>query len=86
MGFKAPRGMGMFTNPKKALYNKLYNQTTASIDRLPKGVGKKRGKSSESGSGHTALDYVEQKIEDRSYARHFKTNGKHVCSKCGSDS
>ena len=28
LGFKAPRGMGWVTNPKKALYNRVYNRTT----------------------------------------------------------
>ena len=28
MGIKAPRGLGMVTNPKKAMYNKVYNKTT----------------------------------------------------------
>ncbi len=28
LGFKAPRGMGWITNPKKALYNRVYNKTT----------------------------------------------------------
>lgn len=28
LGFKAPRGMGWITNPKKAMYNKVYNQTS----------------------------------------------------------
>ena len=28
LGFKAPRGMGWITDPKKALYNKLYNKTS----------------------------------------------------------
>lgn len=28
LGFKAPRGMGWITNPKKALYNKMYNKTS----------------------------------------------------------
>jgi hypothetical protein len=28
LGFKAPRGMGWITNPKKALYNKVYNKTS----------------------------------------------------------
>ena len=28
LGFKVPRGMGWFTNPKKALYNRVYNQTS----------------------------------------------------------
>jgi hypothetical protein len=34
LGFKAPRGFGWFTNPKKALYNRIYNRTTFSIDDL----------------------------------------------------
>lgn len=36
MGLKAPRGMGIITNPKKALYNKVYNKTSVSVDRLLK--------------------------------------------------
>ena len=28
LGFKAPKGMGWFTNPKKAAYNFVYNRTT----------------------------------------------------------
>ena len=28
LGFKAPRGMGWITNPKKAMYNKVYSQTS----------------------------------------------------------
>ena len=28
LGFKAPRGLGWFTNPKKALYNRVYNKTS----------------------------------------------------------
>jgi hypothetical protein len=28
LGFKAPRGMGWITDPKKAFYNKLYNKTS----------------------------------------------------------
>lgn len=31
LGLKAPRGFGWFTNPKKALYNKVYNKTSFSI-------------------------------------------------------
>ena len=29
LGFKAPRGFGWITNPKKALYNRVYNRTTS---------------------------------------------------------
>lgn len=28
LGLKTPRGMGWFTNPKKALYNRIYSRTT----------------------------------------------------------
>ena len=28
LGFKAPRGLGWVTNPKRALYNKVYNKTS----------------------------------------------------------
>jgi len=34
LGLKVPRGMGIITNPKKAIYNKIYNKTTVSVDRL----------------------------------------------------
>lgn len=36
MGFKAPRGIGLLINPKKALYNRVYNKTTVSVDNLLK--------------------------------------------------
>lgn len=28
LGVKAPKGMGFITDPKKALYNKVYNKTS----------------------------------------------------------
>jgi hypothetical protein len=28
LGVKAPRGLGWITNPKKALYNRIYSRTT----------------------------------------------------------
>jgi hypothetical protein len=28
LGFKAPRGWGWITDPKKALYNRIYNKTS----------------------------------------------------------
>jgi hypothetical protein len=28
LGFKAPKGMGWITDPKRALYNKVYNKTS----------------------------------------------------------
>ena len=38
LGFKAPKGWGWFTNPKKALYNRVYNRTTFSIENS-RGLG-----------------------------------------------
>jgi ssDNA-binding Zn-finger/Zn-ribbon topoisomerase 1 len=34
LGLKAPRGMGWITNPKKAAYNRVYNRTSVSVDKL----------------------------------------------------
>ncbi|AZT91262.1 hypothetical protein ELD05_11880 [Caldicellulosiruptor changbaiensis] len=36
LGLKAPRGYGWMTNPKKYMYNKIYNKTTFSIFSLLK--------------------------------------------------
>jgi hypothetical protein len=42
LGVKAPRGAGWVTDPKKALYNRIYNRTTVGVDSpvLPKRRGK----------------------------------------------
>ena len=45
LGLKAPRGIGVLTNPKKALYNRVYSRTTVGVDRLLK-VPKTRKSSS----------------------------------------
>lgn len=31
LGLKAPRGFGWITNPKRALYNRVYDRTTVSF-------------------------------------------------------
>lgn len=36
LGVKMPRGAGFITNPKKALYNKIYNKTSFGIEGLVK--------------------------------------------------
>ena len=36
LGLKAPKGMGILTNPKKALYNRVYNRTSISFWSLLK--------------------------------------------------
>lgn len=34
LGVKVPRGWGWLTNPKKALYNRIYNRTTIDVFSL----------------------------------------------------
>jgi hypothetical protein len=36
MGLKAPRGIGIVTSPKKAIYNKVYGRTTIDAGSLLK--------------------------------------------------
>jgi len=38
LGVKAPRGLGWIFNPKKALYNKIYNKTSISLSTLIKKI------------------------------------------------
>lgn len=40
LGLKAPRGFGWLTNPKKALYNRIYNRTTFGIGDVARGLKK----------------------------------------------
>src|SRR3954454_23787341 len=41
LGFKAPRGWGWLTNPKKAAYNRLYSRTTFGINDVFR-IGRRR--------------------------------------------
>ncbi|GEM_PF-188416 len=45
LGLKAPRGMGLLTNPKKALYNRVYSRTTVGVDKLLKVPKTRKGSS-----------------------------------------
>ena len=38
LGLKAPRGYGWLTNPRRALYNRVYYRTTFSVWRLLKAL------------------------------------------------
>lgn len=42
MGLKAPRGAGWVTNPKKAAYNRVYNRTSISADKLVRLSGNRK--------------------------------------------
>jgi hypothetical protein len=39
MGLKAPRGMGLITNPRKAVYNRVYRRTTFGLGDILKKRG-----------------------------------------------
>jgi DNA-directed RNA polymerase subunit RPC12/RpoP len=52
LGWKAPRGAGWITNPKKALYNRVYNRASISVDRLLSSGSRRR---SEPSDGHEGL-------------------------------
>lgn len=41
-GLKAPKGAGWATNPKKAAYNRVYNRTSISVDRLARSASGSR--------------------------------------------
>ena len=34
IGIKAPEGFGIFANPKKATYNRIYSRTTKSFEKV----------------------------------------------------
>ncbi len=42
LGIKAPRGMGIVTNPKKALYNQVYRKTTVGLDKTSSNSKRKK--------------------------------------------
>jgi hypothetical protein len=44
LGFKAPKGWGWLTNPRKAAYNRLYRRTTFGLEDIFK-FGKSKKKS-----------------------------------------
>lgn len=50
LGIKMPRGWGFLTNPKKALYNRVYNRTTFGIRQIA-GSRKMPKKEQSSGTG-----------------------------------
>ena len=89
MGLKAPKGMGIVTNPKKAIYNKVYNKTSFSIDdviKKGKSSRKKDQSKSRTSSSKKEVDYITEKINNKSYRRNFCTKGEIICKKCNSDS
>lgn len=52
LGLKMPRGLGFTTNPKRFFYNKVYNKTSVSVDRL---IPKMKRISNSNGVSFTAV-------------------------------
>lgn len=70
MGVKVPGGMGIFTNPKKAIYNKIYNKTTF-------GLGKVSSKSNK--KNNIKEEFIEKNNVNSELDRHFTLIDDIVC-------
>lgn len=57
------KGMGMITNPKKAVYNKVYNKTTVSVSDLTKVKTKSTNVKTNKQIKTTDLDYIQDWID-----------------------
>jgi hypothetical protein len=55
---RAPRGMGIITNPKRALYNKAYNRTSISINQLGRKAIRKGNSTGSSWSSLKLVGYL----------------------------
>ena len=69
------KGMGVVNNPKKAVYNKVYNKTTVDVSDLAKGGSTKNSGSADMSDIELAFT---EKIEQNVYAYSPKTY--RVCS------
>lgn len=70
LGLKMPRGTGFLTNPKKAIYNAVYNRTSVSVDNLVKQPS--------SGKSGNQSENVELRLRARA-------DGNVMCPKCEVD-
>lgn len=71
IGVKAPRGMGIITNPKKAVYNKVYRKTTFGIEDLAK-IGRSKSVKAEPKS----TEFVSFSIKSPILDKHFELSEK----------
>jgi len=72
---RVKKGFGIFTDPKKAIYNKVYKKTSFSIES----VFKKR-RSSVDKSKNQGISKLE-----KAHIRGICTNNKLICENCSSD-
>lgn len=88
VGLKAPRGMGLITNPKRAIYNKVYNKTTLSADRLlsnAKNPKRTITTQSQSEIWNTGNFKTREELISKAKESGVVTNGKAVCERCEAD-
>ena len=88
-GVKMPRGMGIVTNPKKAVYNKVYNKTTISADKLLKRTTKTSKKtpaeSVTEDNWNTGNFKTREDLISKAKEKNINTSGKTECKRCGHD-
>jgi len=70
-GIKAPRGMGIVTNPKKAIYNKVYRKTTFGIGDIAKTDKSKKRK-----VNHDTAEYASISASSPILDKHFELSEK----------
>lgn len=58
LGIKMPRGYGFITNPKRAVYNKIYSKTSFSLDKLLKTPKIKTNKQVSSVNPNVSLSWI----------------------------
>lgn len=90
MGFKAPRGMGFITNPKKAFYNAVYNRTTIGFNQMSRLKRQKQNKVTRSSGIHKDKYNIFgfSSLNDmlsHAIVRNISTNKLFICSRCGND-
>lgn len=88
MGLKAPKGLGVITNPKRALYNRVYNKTSVSVDKLVKPVSSSRKgslRTERNDTWNTGNFKSREDLLKAAKESNIVTNGKSLCQRCGSD-
>lgn len=87
MGLKMPRGTGMFTNPKRAMYNKIYNRTSVSIGSLAHShrSNNSRKASLTQDNWNTGNFKSRDALLTKAKESDITTGGKVVCDRCKSD-
>ena len=87
MGLKMPRGTGMLTNPKKALYNKVYNKTSISIDSFGHShkSSNRRKDSLTQDKWNTGNFKSREALLAKAKESDISTDGRTICDRCKSD-